>query len=460
MVIKGFDISCCQFAIENPYSPALVKAIDDQALELFQRHQFFYNMSKFRNLAVFCKRISKYLSRGYMLVGLKLGTNWSMLFQQVVMEDKENDIVYDGDAVFATMMFQHIRKHPCILNGAGEPEQLSDVSLRVFGEEDSITPSINESNELKRGPDDVINLGESKYKTQKIISDETEHIGNLSPDAINMVPKMDHISLKNDNSNGIGIVDPIPLAVDVVADKINTGGGVVTVTGDECRITGNVGDNGGGGIIDDNTNNGYNRDKTAVPPLVIKAPTNQNRTYWNTARGCYDILITVAADYVRSHAGQIIGNTDEAEFEFVLYMEEDDRIKKKRGLLERNKSRVKIGPKYFSRVWAFLMEKCVKYAPKKSSKRDTWFYNDQAGQFGVADVYYKVNFPSLESCTLMNKNRTTVNGETDEAWCYQIRRESALRKQWMPNTGNSNGKKYEYIYELNGSLNLMKSGDK
>lgn len=194
VVISGFDMSCCQFAIESPRNPALVRAVSDQAVELFKRHQFIYHLSKFRNIPVFCKRVSKYLSRGYMMVGFTLGANWSMLFQQVVMEDKENEIVYDGDAVFATMMFQHLRDNPYNWYGGQETSSLPSITQGDLDDDTTATshkegldddttrtPHIDESDTKKRGPDMLADGSDSSsggtHKTQKTesaVSDKTE----------------------------------------------------------------------------------------------------------------------------------------------------------------------------------------------------------------------------------------------------------------------------------------------
>lgn len=148
VIIKGFDLSCCQFAIESPSNPALVICVHDQALELFKRNQFFYDLSKFRNMPVFCKRVSKYLSRGYMLVGFKMGEDWSMMFQNVRMVDEKNDIVYDGDAVFATMMFRHVRDNPV----TWDSRRQDDPSIH----EDGLSLSRHSTSvEKEPGPDEV-----------------------------------------------------------------------------------------------------------------------------------------------------------------------------------------------------------------------------------------------------------------------------------------------------------------
>lgn len=122
IVIRGFDLSNCQFAIENPLTPAYVRAYDDEALALFKRYQFTYNMKRFKNLPILCTRISKYLSRGYMLVGFKLGDGWRMECKDVTLQHKRESHVhiYDGCAVNASMVFNYLNSYPFLLSKPGE----------------------------------------------------------------------------------------------------------------------------------------------------------------------------------------------------------------------------------------------------------------------------------------------------------------------------------------------------
>ena len=62
-VIDGFDMTCCQFAIEDPYKPPLVRALNDVTLALFSRFQFKYDMRLFTNIHIFCKRVRKYMEQ-------------------------------------------------------------------------------------------------------------------------------------------------------------------------------------------------------------------------------------------------------------------------------------------------------------------------------------------------------------------------------------------------------------
>lgn len=74
-VISRFDMSCCQFVIESPYKPGLVRTLKDDSLKLFCDLLFTYDMRKFTTNRVFKTRVSKYISKGYTLAGLTFGTH-------------------------------------------------------------------------------------------------------------------------------------------------------------------------------------------------------------------------------------------------------------------------------------------------------------------------------------------------------------------------------------------------
>ena len=74
-VIKRFDLSCSQFAIENPYKPNLVRALSDENLYMFHDMEFTYEMRKFTSVKVLNKRIKKYMDRGYKLIGMTTGSH-------------------------------------------------------------------------------------------------------------------------------------------------------------------------------------------------------------------------------------------------------------------------------------------------------------------------------------------------------------------------------------------------
>ena len=100
-VIKRFDMSCCQFAIESPYEPNLVRALSDENLSLFYDMQFTYDMRKFTTVRVFQKRVSKYMNRGYMFVGAMLGCH-ILSFESARIRDirdywasRMHDLLYD-----------------------------------------------------------------------------------------------------------------------------------------------------------------------------------------------------------------------------------------------------------------------------------------------------------------------------------------------------------------------------
>lgn len=74
-VISRFDLSCCRFAIESPHEPGLVQALQFENIKLFCDLMFTYDMRKFTSNKVFKTRVSKYVSKGFTLAGITLGSH-------------------------------------------------------------------------------------------------------------------------------------------------------------------------------------------------------------------------------------------------------------------------------------------------------------------------------------------------------------------------------------------------
>lgn len=97
-----FDLTCCQFAIENPYQPALVRALNDDILELFSALQFMYYTICYTNTKMFKERIAKYMKRGYMFVGFKHGIDSDVRFENA-------ELRHAGNASVVTSLFEPVQ---------------------------------------------------------------------------------------------------------------------------------------------------------------------------------------------------------------------------------------------------------------------------------------------------------------------------------------------------------------
>ena len=111
-VIDRFDISCVQFAIEDPNEPDLVRSLNDNVMSLFSRHQFMYHMKRFTNIESFCSRTKKYLCRDFMFVGLTLDDDYTLHFENALLHDKKYKHCHNGDASSVSPTLDNIDLSP------------------------------------------------------------------------------------------------------------------------------------------------------------------------------------------------------------------------------------------------------------------------------------------------------------------------------------------------------------
>lgn len=156
-VIDGFDLSCCQFAIEDPYKPAVVRALNDISLDLFSRFQFRYDVRKFTNIHIFCSRVRKYIDRGYMFVGMQLG-DYRLYFDNAILYNLMTDTEHSAGASHATSLFGIIRSNP----GA-----IDRTSSTMSGDTRSSKSTLSEGGRKREIEDNEIKVGRCDPETSE-----------------------------------------------------------------------------------------------------------------------------------------------------------------------------------------------------------------------------------------------------------------------------------------------------
>lgn len=138
-VVSGFDLTCVQFYIDTPELPCLVKAYSQDALDLLARKQFMMHAFTYRSNEILWKRISKYMDRGLMFVGLDLAefetSCCKIVFENCRMVGHESRVMHSGDCKFLSKMLGVISHNADIVSRAspGFCSHNKKVKLTLLG---------------------------------------------------------------------------------------------------------------------------------------------------------------------------------------------------------------------------------------------------------------------------------------------------------------------------------------
>lgn len=127
MVTGLFDLTCTQFAIEDPYFADVVRPLNNDVLSLFSKSQFLYHMSKFTNTYTFCKRVTKYIDRGYMFIGINLREHHTLEFERASLRNNESGKHHDGELEFVSSTFENLRNTKQVLPGSCIEDSNSEI---------------------------------------------------------------------------------------------------------------------------------------------------------------------------------------------------------------------------------------------------------------------------------------------------------------------------------------------
>ena len=114
-VIKKYDLTCVQFAIENPEDPCSVRSLNDEVMKLFLRSQFMMYMDRYRDTGTLYNRVAKYMDRGYMFVGFILDGGLYLKFNDCCLVNEQENRSHNGDARFVENMMGHLQSNVNII---------------------------------------------------------------------------------------------------------------------------------------------------------------------------------------------------------------------------------------------------------------------------------------------------------------------------------------------------------
>ena len=155
VVTDLFDLTCTQFAIEDPHFPDVVRPLNNNVLDLFSKSQFLYHMLKFTNTYTFCKRVKKYIDRGYMFIGINLRDHHTLEFECASLRNNESGEYHDGELGFVSSTFNNLRNSMKVIPASciedSNPETLSSYINKYTSMRVSPRLIVTETNDVYSG---------------------------------------------------------------------------------------------------------------------------------------------------------------------------------------------------------------------------------------------------------------------------------------------------------------------